>query len=37
MAKTAIKEYRFYNESPEAVDFYREVIAGFSQRSGKPG
>ena len=31
MAKTAIKEYRFYNESPEAVDFYREVIAGFSQ------
>jgi dimethylhistidine N-methyltransferase len=32
MAKAAIEEYRFYNESPEAADFYREVIAGFSQR-----
>jgi len=31
MAKAAIEEYRFYNESPEAVDFHREVIAGFSQ------
>lgn len=31
MTTPAAEEYRFYNESPEADDFYREVIAGFSQ------
>jgi dimethylhistidine N-methyltransferase len=31
MAKTAIADYRFYNESPETADFYREIVAGFSQ------
>ena len=31
MKYPAVEAYRFYNESPEAGDFYREVIAGFSQ------
>jgi len=31
MAKSALADYRFYNNSPEVDDFYREVIAGFSQ------
>ena len=31
MTTPAAEEYRFYNESPETDDFYREVIAGFSQ------
>ena len=26
-----VEEYRFYNESAEVDEFYREVIAGFSQ------
>jgi len=32
MAKAAVAEYRFYNNSPEVDDFYREIIAGFSQQ-----
>ena len=31
MKYPAVEEYRFYNKSPEVDDFYREVIAGFSQ------
>lgn len=31
MAKTAVADYRYYNKSPELDDFYREVVAGFSQ------
>lgn len=31
MTNPAVEQYRFYNESPEAGDFYREVIAGFNQ------
>ena len=32
MKYPAIEAYRYYNESPETGDFYREVIAGFSQQ-----
>jgi dimethylhistidine N-methyltransferase len=31
MAKAAVADYQFYNHSPEADDFYREVVAGFSR------
>jgi dimethylhistidine N-methyltransferase len=31
MAKAAVADYRFYNHSPEADDFYREIVAGFSR------
>jgi dimethylhistidine N-methyltransferase len=30
MKNPAVEEYRFYNEPPDAGDFCREVIAGFS-------
>ena len=32
MKYPAVEAYSYYNESPEADDFYREVIAGFSQQ-----
>ncbi len=31
MVKAVTADYRYYNELPERGDFYREVIAGFSQ------
>ena len=30
MTKTAVADYRFYNESPETADFCREVVDDFS-------